>query len=138
VNRQQVPGLWYELERWIQDDLVRDGGGEAWVFAGCIFGPSQHEKVGPNHDIWVPPMFYKIVITDWPEGARPDGVNHPLVLAYLFPHQRVRHGELDAFLTSVNVIEALAGVDFFQDRDDEDQLEDVDTWEWVQVLYEQD
>lgn len=126
------PGLWYELERWIQDDLVEDQGEEVWVFAGCIFGEGEHEKVGSNSDIWVPPMFYKILII---EGGE-DGL--PIVLAYLLPHQRVRQGELDSFLVSVDVIEALADVDFFRDLDEDDEtwLEAQDTSSFAQEYFE--
>lgn len=124
-------GLWYELERWIQDDLVKEQGEEVWVFAGCIFGKGEPEKVGPNSNIWVPPAFYKIVIMEGGESGL------PIVLAYLFPHQRVRHGEIDDFLVSVDVIEALTGVDFFQDLDNEDKkwLEDQDTWNFAKDYF---
>lgn len=124
-------GLWFELERWIQDDLVRDQEEEVWVFAGCIFGKGVPEKVGPNKNIWVPPMFYKIVIMEGGESGL------PIVLAYLLPHQRVRHGDIDSFLVSVDVIEALTGVDFFKDLDnkDKDWLEDEDTWNFAKEYF---
>jgi len=131
LGSESIPGLWFELERWIQDDLVRDGGHEAWVIAGCIFGRGEHEKVGLNKDIWVPPMFYKIVV------FKDEDSDLPVVLAYLFPHQRVRHGELDHFLVSIDVIEALAGVDFFNAKAaGEMPPEDRDTWETAQLYFE--
>ena len=101
-------GLWFSLERWIQDTVVRDGGHEVWVFAGCIFGDGEVEKVGPDGDIGVPNAFYKIVIRKSASGAAA-----PKVLAFLFPHQRKRRGELQEFLVSIDVIEALTGLDFF-------------------------
>ena len=61
-------------------------------------------------------------------------VETPVVLAFLFAHQRVRHGEIEDFLVSVDVIEALTGLDFFVglDEDVEWMLEDRDTFEnWV-------
>ena len=127
----RVFGLWFELERWIQDTLVSNDT-EVWVIAGCIFGKGEHKKVGPQKDIVVPAMFYKIVV--WEE----EGFDKPVILAYLLPHQKVRHGDLDSFLVSVDVIEALAGVDFFNELDDdvEEELEGVDTWvnakEWFE------
>ena len=78
------PGLWWKLERWIQDELVAEQGNEVWVFAGCFFGPGQHERVGPHKNISVPPMFYKIVIT---QTSDPD---FPTVLAFLFPPPAIR------------------------------------------------
>jgi endonuclease G len=119
------PGLWWKLERWIQDELVAEQGKEVWVFAGCLFGPGQHERVGPHNNISVPPMFYKIVIT---QTSDPD---FPTVLAFLFPHQRSAHGDIQDFLATVDIIEALAGLDFFNTLDDQKEilLEDQDTWQ---------
>jgi len=118
------PGLWWKLERWVQDELVESQQKEVWIFAGCIFGPGHHEKVTAKK-VWVPPMFYKIVIM---KNADSD---LPVVLAFLFPHQRVTHGEIQDFLVSVNVIEAVSGEDFFRGLglENETKLEDVDTWE---------
>ncbi len=96
-------GLWSDLERWIQDDLVLEGGNEVWVYAGTVFGLGVPERVGPDEDIHVPPMFFKIVVLEDPD---PD-VEAPIVLAFLFPHQRVRHGEIEDFLVSIDVVEAL-------------------------------
>lgn len=125
------PGLWWKLERWIQDDLVVKQGKDVWVFAGCIFGFGEHEMVGMTKDIWVPPMFFKIVIMDCPDT----GV--PYVLAFLFPHQRSAHGDIQDFLVSVDVIEALSGLNFFNalDAQTEKFLEDQDTWEVWKRLY---
>lgn len=120
-------GLWFRLERWIQDELVENEGMEVWVFAGCVVGPGTHERVGPNTDITVPPMFYKVVI--WEDAV---DAETPTVLAFLFPHQRTSHGDIEDFLVSVDVIEALTGLDFFNTLDDEVEtwLEDTDTWEF--------
>lgn len=79
-------------------------------------------------DIHVPPMFFKIVVLEDPD---PDV---PVHLAFLFPHQRVRLGEIEDFLVTVDVIEALTGLDFLSGMDEgvEQVLEDRDTFEnWV-------
>ena len=80
-------GLWFSLERFIQDDLVDDQELTVWVYAGTVFGAGTPETVGPDDDIQVPPMFYKIV--NWID---PD-VDEPVFLAFLFPHQRSSHGD---------------------------------------------
>jgi endonuclease G len=102
-------GLWYKLERWIQDSVVKAGGDEVWIFAGCVFDENEPEYVGPAEDIAVPPMFFKIVIR---ENANRD---EPRVLAFLFPHQYSRQGEIQDFLTTVDSIEALTQLDFFNE-----------------------
>ncbi len=100
-------GLWFKLERWIQDSVVEADGNEVWVFAGCVFDKKEPEYVGPDKDIAVPPMFFKIVIR---ERTNRDGAE---VLAFLFPHQSSRQGNIRDFLTSVDSIEALTKLDFF-------------------------
>lgn len=69
-------------------------------------------------------MFYKIVTWQDPE------IDEPVFLAFLFPHQRVSHGEIEDFLISIDVIEAMTGVDFFADLEDsvENAVEDADTF----------
>lgn len=124
-------GLWFRLERWVQDEVVRDRGNEVWIIAGCIFGAGVPEKVGRNNDIGVPPMFYKIVILKSPEE------DDPKILAFLFPHQRLKHGDVEDFLVSIDVIESLTGLDFFNELDDaaQDRLEETDTWDsWADFL----
>jgi len=46
----------------------------------------------------------------------------------LFPHLRQDHGQIENFLFTVDVVEALTGEDFFSDpdNDDEARLEDTD------------
>jgi endonuclease G len=119
-------GLWFKLERWLQDDVVEEGGHEVWVFAGCIFGEGEAEKVGPNTDIALPPMFYKIVV------RQEQNEDVPRILAFLFPHQRSKHGDIEDFLVPVDVIESLTGLDFLSDLEDdiETWLEAQDTWDF--------
>ncbi len=68
---------------------------------------------GPDHDIHVPPMFYKIMIEDGMSAT------NPRILAFLFPHQRVQHGEIQDFLVSIDVLEALTGLDFLNELADD-------------------
>jgi endonuclease G len=74
----------------------------------------------------VPPMFYKIVV------AEDFSATEPKVLAFLFPHQRISHGTIADFTVSIDVIEAMTGLDFLSDLDDaeENDIEDTDTWEF--------
>lgn len=123
-------GLWFQLERWVQDVLVEQRELDVWIHAGSILGPGEHEVVGPDEDIFVPAMFYKIVVLE--DDPNPE----PVVLAFLFPHQREAHGDIQHFLVSIDLIEALSGLDFFTEMDDDTELwfEDVDTWaNWERV-----
>lgn len=117
-------GIWFKLERWIQDTLVKEDSMDVWVFAGSIFGPGETEHIGPDSSIAVPPLFFKMVITK-------DEEDDPRVLAFLLPHHRVRHGDIEDYLVSVDIIEALTGLDFFNALadDQETALERIDTFE---------
>ncbi len=117
------PGLWWHLERWVQDDMVQNRGEEAHIIAGAVMGQGEIEVVGQNSNISVPPMFYKIVSFD-ATNDKPQRV-----LAFLFPHQQVKHGRIQDFLTSVNIIENLTGLDFFQDIGIDEYEDSWRTWE---------
>lgn len=124
-------GLWGKLERWIQDEIVDGEDKTVWVVAGTIFGPQDMEHVGPNADIHVPPMFFKVMIEDTFTE------DEPRVLAFLFPHQRGSHGDMTDFLVTIDVIEAMTGLDFFSELNgiDEARIEDTDTCVFWDAYY---
>jgi endonuclease G len=116
-------GLWFILERWIQDKLTPKVN-DVWVVAGCIHNGQAPEAIGPAQDINVPPMFFQVV------AISQQGSDTPLVLAFLFPHYRQKGQALEDFLTTVDTIEATTGLDFFSKRSEEKQaqLERQGTW----------
>lgn len=124
-NFNRNGGHWWTLEGWVRKQLERDDIGELWVYAGCVFGQGEIEKIGPDKDITIPAAFYKIVIQKPAVESEP-----PKVLAFLFPHQRERQGDLDDFLVSIDTIEALIGLDFFSTMGEpqEKELESKGTW----------
>lgn len=126
-NFNRNGGLWWKLEGWIREQIKRDDIDELWVYAGCIWGQGKIEKIGPDKDIIVPAVFYKIVIQKPTVESDP-----PKVLAFLFPHQREKRGDLDDFLVSIDTIEALSGLDFFSTMDESQQnkLESTGTWKF--------
>ena len=102
-------GLWYTLERWIQDDLVVDQQKEVWVLAGNVLIDTRTmEKVGPNEDIVVPDMLYKVVMF-------PSEKEKVVALAFLFPHFRfkedLKQKDIFQYQVPANYIEALTGLD---------------------------
>lgn len=117
-------GIWRELEQYIQNEVVKEQEKNVWVVAGNVLGRGEMQKIGPDKDITVPPMFFKIVV-------REDEQGQPLVLAFLLPHQKVPHGRLQDYLVPVDIIEAMTGLNFFRDLDDdiEAELEARDTFE---------
>ena len=98
-------GLWNKLETFVRNVLVKENNKELWIYAGCILGKSNYDTLGG--DLAVPPMFYKIIIMEVDSA--------PKVVAFLFPHQSERHGEISDYLVSIDIIESLTGLDFFTD-----------------------
>ena len=105
-------GLWNQLETRVREDILGRGK-SVHVIAGPVFGNAPVEHAGPNADIQVPHMFYKILISD------------PGVAAFLFAHPGrigTKGCALDAVLedciVTVADIESLTGLDFFAGLDD--------------------
>lgn len=117
-------GVWFKTEALVRE-LVDDDGETVWVYAGPIYGPGVMERIGPEEDIEVPPAFFQIVV-------RERSGSDPLVLAFLLPHHERAHGEIEDFLVSIDVIEALTGLDFFASlagvRDDFEERDTVRGW----------
>ncbi len=104
-------GLWFNAERWVQDRVVTKGGIEVWEYSGgLVIDDRTMEKVGPNSDIAVPDLFYKVVIK---RGTS----EFPDVLVFLFPHydhkDDVKEKDIFRYLVSVDYLEAISGLDFF-------------------------
>ncbi len=103
-----------------------------WIFAGNIIIDTENiEKVGKNNSIAVPDMFYKVVIMDGADGQPPH------VLAFLFPHFKnkadVKDGSIFHYLVSIDYLEAITGLDFFNTYSNGDQKKieskvDVTAW----------
>jgi endonuclease G, mitochondrial len=126
-------GIWYKVESYVREQLVDAEGLDVWVVAGCVLGPEKMEKTGKNEDIEVPPAFFQIV------AVKDEDTDYPMVAAFLLPHHRERHGDIQDYLVSVDVVEALTGLDFFSELDDETEvwLEDADTFEnWGVYFFE--
>ncbi len=107
-------GLWYKLET-LERQTILPRGQELHIIAGTIFGPNPR-RVGPDADIGVPDMFYRVLVTS--SGVVP----------FLFTHgQQVGATgcRLDAQLTDCIVtvadIERVAGVDLFSGLSDEEE-----------------
>ncbi len=104
-------GLWYNAERWVQEDVVEKAGIEVWEFSGALIHDDRTmEKVGPQGDIAVPDQFYKVLI-------KKDTSEFPDVLVFLFPHcdhkDDVKEKDIFRYLVSVDYLEAISGLDFF-------------------------
>lgn len=105
-------GLWYKLERWIQDKLVAKNNLELWVYAGSVVTDKNNiDWIGPDDDIAVPDYFYQVVICEGDNSEFPD------VLAFLFPHyskkSQYRLLTITDHVVTVDSLESFTGLDFF-------------------------
>ena len=105
-------GLWGKLEKAVRK--IVDSGKDLHLIAGPIFGPEPVKKVGPNEDIHVPHMFFKIVVSD--RG----------VVGFLFAHERQDHvlacpltATLQDCIAPIDAIEEASGLDFFSTLSDD-------------------
>lgn len=100
-------GVWYYLERWIQDVLVSKDKKAVYVIAGTIFENGQPiEYIGPQKDIWVPTHYFKIVMLKGFDAA------NPKVLAFVFPNIKAKD-DIFNYTASIDTIEAMTGLDLF-------------------------
>ncbi len=107
-------GGWRGLEEKTGD--WADKYGAVWIMCGPIlYGKTTTEWIGDEGEVKaaVPDAFFKIVVKD---ALATDEID---VLAFIFPmHGGANYGRqtlnLTPYLTSVDVIEALTGLDFFK------------------------
>lgn len=125
-------GAWLHLEELTGD--WADEYDQIWVVCGPVFLKKQIHWIGDEGEVKaaVPDAFYKIVVKQAPSKTLPD------ILAFIFPHAggpslSSKTSDLTPYLTSVDIIEALTGLDFLTSLEDqvEDRLEqEVSTELW--------
>lgn len=116
--------LWQRLEQAEIDYFTRLGK-EVWVITGPVFD-GDTERLKNAWNVEAPDAFYKIY-------ALPNASGTPKVLAFLMPQNVKGYEPLDRFVTTVDHIEALTGLDFFKDLDDslENRLErEINDSDW--------
>lgn len=125
-------GLWRNTESWIQETVVDTSDREVWVYSGgLIVDDRSMEFIGPDNDIAVPDMFYKVVIKHG-EDELPD------VLAFLFPHydhkDDINEKNIFHYLVSIDYLEAIGNLDFLntltkEQQDSVEKFVNLSGWE---------
>jgi endonuclease G len=100
--------VWQRLEAAELDQLASRFG-KLWVVTGPIFEGAT-ERLPSSFRVEVPDAFYKIYAAPQAEGG-------PKLLAFVVPQTVRGHEPLDRFVTSVDVVEAKTGFDFFPELD---------------------
>ena len=105
-NMAPQVGIGFNRHVWAHlEDEVRvwaERRGDLIVITGPIYG--SHETIG-DEKVAVPEKFYKIAY----EPAR------NRVIALVLPNRKIKGNDLEPFVTSVDEIEELTGIDFFPD-----------------------
>lgn len=108
-------GVWKDLE-----DKVREwtrSRQDVYVLTGPAFDPSGDEmrfKLVGKTRVAVPTHFFKIVV----ERKSPDRVE---AIAFLLPNKKLPGRDLPKYLTSVEAIERMTGLDFLDELPDEEE-----------------
>jgi len=119
-NHDFNAGIWNRLEQKIRY-WAKKYDGVFVVTGGVLKG---NLKTIGEEDVAVPNQFYKIILDNNNGKAK--------VIAFLFPHQESNQ-PLYKFVTSVDHVETLTGIDFFPELDDEvenkiEALSDYKIW----------
>ena len=97
--------IWAQLEGRVRD-WARERG-ELYVVTGPVYAPAPEKRIGPNQ-VAVPTHFYKVLFDPQKVEA----------LAFLLPNADLRGDDLTKFLTSIDHIEELTGLDFLSTLED--------------------
>lgn len=110
-------GIWKKLEGKIRDWVIQRK--NIYVFTGPIFLDSRrYTTIGLNR-IAVPTHFYKIVVSCTEEGDNLDAI------AFILPNQKNPDDKLPEYITSIDEIERVTGLNFMAELDSniQDKLE---------------
>jgi len=152
----QTPSLNRVMWRLLEEDVreLASKSANIWVFTGSLFLDDDGSLIepttfiGPNQ-VAVPSHFFKVILTDvggtGVEGVAGDEANAPAtpatpatpaipsLYAFLMPnqHQQLAGSPAD-YLVTVDLVEALSGLDFFSSLPDsiEDRLEEEPAKNW--------
>ena len=106
LNRQ----FWQRLEE-VEAKFFTQQADKVWVITGPVFTGST-ERLVSSWRVEIPDAFYKMYITEAKD-------NQPSkVLVFLVPQSVKGNESLSDFVTSIDNIEVLTGLDFFSDLDD--------------------
>lgn len=123
-------GIWATLEGEVR--ILAQDHATLWVLTGCLFLDSLSQRTVPQvfigpHKVAVPTHFFKVILCERQDGSRQ-------MYAFVLANSAVAlPGPLKEYLTSVDEVEALSGLDFFSGMEDEeeDRLEAMVAPTWV-------
>ena len=106
-NRKLNGGDWKELEEKCRDWANKYD--EIYIVCGPIFYNGKNVTIGGYKEIWVPDAFYKVVLCM-------KGICKSI--GFIFPNKG-KHHSMDHYVTTVDEVENITGIDFFQALSDD-------------------
>jgi endonuclease G, mitochondrial len=94
-------GVWKELEENVRDWTYKAK--DLYIITGPILD-EPIKTIGRGNKVKVPSAFYKILLD----------YNHKKAIAFIIPH-RLSEEPLQSFMTSIDEVELITGIDFFPD-----------------------
>jgi endonuclease G len=116
----QTPGLnrgrWKQLEAAVHDYAAEHG--TVWIFSGPVFAGGKPTKTIGADKVAVPTHTYKVVLCVHPNGDKE-------AFGFVMPNVKKPTGAIDDYAVSVNQVEKLTGLNFFQalPADEQSRLE---------------
>ena len=101
-------GKWAALEDKVRN-FVRDESDTIYIVTGPVF-INNKGAIG-NNNVTVPGFYYKVVYCPQRGG-----------IAYLMPNEKIET-DINAWIVSIDLVEAITGIDFFYQLDDEVEKE---------------
>ncbi len=105
-------GLWRELE--LAARALPETQGTTWIFSGPVFIGGKPLKTIGAHQVAVPTHTFKVILCERSDGTRQ-------VFAYVLPNLDQVGSDIVRFAYSVNYVERLTSLDFFDKLPDEEE-----------------
>jgi endonuclease G, mitochondrial len=127
--------MWRMLEEDVRE--LANKSANIWVFTGSLFLDESGSLIEPTtfigeNGVSVPTHFYKVILADAAYAASA-AASAQTLFAFVMPNQPTQlTGEPSDYLVTVDLVEALAGLDFFSALPDslEDRLEEEIATTW--------
>ncbi|WP_299496263.1 DNA/RNA non-specific endonuclease [uncultured Shewanella sp.] len=108
-------GGWKGLE-----EIVREWANE-YVSLYVVTGPIwDGNETYIGNGVYIPTHFYKVILDPYFNDA----------IAFILPHESISSSELANYITTVDAVEALTGLDFFSELDDSIE-NDIEAVKWT-------
>jgi endonuclease G len=117
-------GGWADLEMQVRNYVINHPGTQLFVVTGPVLKDDLKVLEGSPNQVTIPEQYYKVIL----DLSQKKGIG------FLMPNQDVAFSA-DQHVRSIDAIEAVTGLDFFNQIDGEDEIEkEIDATHWLGSL----